>query len=196
MVELNCCRQAPNPLCCRTRRSNPLTDKPARERHFLSMGASISSVVLLVISLALPWWATANVKNRSCSFGLIKVSCIHPLSGEYRQDMSCKLTVSLASTDSDIIIIISSLCYSEWILRNLTADTDLVCSQHQCAHYDILTDSSIHQCWFPSREVRVSSTLFCLQHSLLWVSKSFNVLREFILVVMMLVLWFPNGVME
>ena len=67
MVQLDCCRRS---------QSNPLYDKPAREKHFFSMAASIISVVLLIISLPLPAWATAVVADHYCSFGLIKVSCM------------------------------------------------------------------------------------------------------------------------
>lgn len=48
-------------------------DKPARERHFLSLVASVLSIIMLVLALSLPEWAKGRVSQCDFVFGLTQV---------------------------------------------------------------------------------------------------------------------------
>ena len=55
-------------------------DKPARERHILSVVCSCLSVVVLVLSLSLQEWGKAETSQCSFSFKLTKVVITDKLS--------------------------------------------------------------------------------------------------------------------
>ena len=63
----------------RRHHSLSLYDKPARERHLVSLTCSILSVITLIIALILPQWAYARIAGHcDCEFGLTKVFCLDP----------------------------------------------------------------------------------------------------------------------
>lgn len=63
----------------RRRNQQPLRfyDKPARERHYLSLVGSILCIVLLILAVALREWAKGSSKNCSYVFGLTQVQIKH-----------------------------------------------------------------------------------------------------------------------
>ena len=186
MVELDCFRR---------RSRNPLYDKPARERHIVSVAASLISVVLLIISFTLPTWATATISNCNCWFGLTRVRCITPkpegTCGEMMSEWSVHFFLFLLlhlfppflpfhlypsinilqSLPLHLDSSFSSPLFhsSDWILPDLPRDPHILCPQHQCTYHDLFVDSSFHQCRLPSREAGVSPSLLSVQHCVMWV---------------------------
>ena len=61
----------------RRRNQARLSDKPARERHILSIVCSCLSVVLLVLSLSLQEWGKADTGRCKFTFKLTQVSIEH-----------------------------------------------------------------------------------------------------------------------
>ena len=57
----------------RNRQQQVFYDKPARERHFLSIIGSVLSIVLLILAMALREWAKGNDANCEIVFGLTQV---------------------------------------------------------------------------------------------------------------------------
>ena len=57
----------------RNRHQMLLYDKPARERHFLSIVGSVLSMVLLILALALREWAKGKDNVCNYIFGLTQV---------------------------------------------------------------------------------------------------------------------------
>ena len=64
----------------------PLYDKPARERHGVSVTCSVLSVMCMITALSLPQWATSGSTTCNCVFGLTKVYCVNPSSASQRCD--------------------------------------------------------------------------------------------------------------
>ena len=64
----------------RQQQSDRIHEKPARERHFLSIIGSVLSFIMLILSLALPEWAKGEDGECDYIFGLTQVKIADSLS--------------------------------------------------------------------------------------------------------------------
>ena len=140
-----------------------LTDKPSRERHFLSITSSVLSGILLILALVLPEWAKGSHGDCSYKFGLTKVEIAGGNSPGIKDSQYCVCVCVCLCVDCIYISI--SFC-SGSILQPISANTDIVYIECVCPHSHLDAGGVRHQSGLPPGEGRVPTTLRCLQHCL------------------------------
>lgn len=143
-------------------------DKPARERHIVSVVSSCLSVLLLILSLSLQEWGKAETARCKFTFKLTKVVIEDKTNHNHHYSFSSKSSYILAS-GMCFNPCLPPLSHSDGVLLQQPADPHFVC--HQCLGlgHHLFPDLHSHQCWLPERKTGIPPTLLCLQHHLTYV---------------------------
>ena len=116
-------------------------DKPARERHIVSVVCSCLCVLLLILSLSLQEWGKAETSNCKFTFKLTQVVIEDKvLNHDYSFSSKSSYNYEISFQTSH-----SSITRSDGVLLQQSADPHIMCHQCLSSGYHLFSNICHHQ---------------------------------------------------
>ena len=148
-------------------------DKPARERHILSVVCSCLSVLLVILSLSLQEWGKARTERCKFTFKLTQVVLEDEGNEEdYTYSSEWISTSVVFRAPRSVRLCVSSFEFSsssDGVLHEQPADSHFVCHQCVSPSHRLFPHCHHNQLRLPTGKTRIPPTLCSLQHHIMYV---------------------------